>query len=166
MQIYMIKTEFLRNNHLEFVFGIYHEDMEFAPRMLVKANRVAYVPWISYCYIRRSAQSITTDISKLNKRLSDLGYIAHKHYGLMKEQNSKVAYNAMSYAVYKEIAYFHALCPQKDFKVFRKELGMNKIPCKRIVIMNLNHNHHWKLLLRQMLFLISPYLLKRLGMSI
>jgi len=166
MQIYMINTVFLRRNNLKFVCGIYHEDMEFAPRMLVFAHRIAYVPYISYCYVRRSAQSITSDISKLEKRLCDLNYIADRHYTLMKEQNTKYSKKAIGFAVYRAIAYYHLLCPKTEFRLLWKRIERNNIPIKKIVIMNLNHNRHWRLLFRQLLFLISPYLLKKLGKSI
>lgn len=166
MQIYMIKTEFLRSNQLEFVCGIYHEDMEFAPRMLIKAERIAYVPWYSYYYVRRKAQSITSDLSKLNKRLYDLRIIADCHYKMMKMQQSKAVCKAMGYATYRSIAYFYSLCPQKEFRSFWKEMEKSHIPYKRIVWMCLYHNHSYKLFFRQLIFLLSPYLLKRFGKRI
>lgn len=166
IQMHIINTDFVRRNELKFVEGIYHEDMEFAPRLLLKAKRVAYVPWVSYCYVKRNSQSITSDSSKLEKRLKDISKIASLHYILMMNQSERDAICAMSYATYRAMAYFHELCPQKYFGVFWKESIMNKIPYKRIVLMNLYHNHNWKLNFRQMLFLVSPYLLKRLGKSI
>ena len=62
MQQYIICRDFLLANNLFFVPGIYHEDMEFAPRMLITAKRVSVIPKVIYCYLRRSSGSITTDV--------------------------------------------------------------------------------------------------------
>lgn len=54
----IFKKEFLINNKLCFVEGIFHEDAEFTPRAYYKANTVMYVDKVMY-YVRQTPNSIT-----------------------------------------------------------------------------------------------------------
>lgn len=166
MQMQIINTEFLRKNDLQFVEGIYHEDMEFAPRLLIKAKRVAYVPWVSYCYVKRTSHSITSDASKIAKRLSDLSKIAESHYAMMKNQKEREAIRAMSFATYRIVSYFHALCPRAKYNLYNVNYGMSNLKYRKIVLDNLYHDHRWTRPPRQLLYIVSPWLLKQLGMNI
>lgn len=82
MQIFIIQRHFLEINHLEFVKGLLHEDLEFAPKMLVKAHRVTYIPENVYCYLIRSKGSITSTVNP--KRFTDLFFILKEHEQLLK----------------------------------------------------------------------------------
>lgn len=77
MQIFVMRRQFLESGHLEFVKGLLHEDLEFAPRMLVKAIRVTYIPENVYCYLIRSHGSITSTVYP--KRFTDLFFILKEH---------------------------------------------------------------------------------------
>lgn len=81
MQIFIIQRHFLEINHLEFVKGLLHEDLEFAPKMLVKAHRVTYIPENVYCYLIRSKGSITSTVNP--KRFTDLFFILKEHETLL-----------------------------------------------------------------------------------
>lgn len=166
IQMQIINTDFVRRNELKFVENIYHEDMEFAPRLLLKAKRVAYVPWVSYCYVKRTSHSITSDSSKLEKRLKDLSKIASLHYALMMNQSERDAIRAMSFATYRVVAYFHALCPKRNYLSYNKMYGMSDFKYKRVVLDNLYHDHKWTRPPRQLLYAVCPWLLKKLGMTI
>ena len=62
IQIYFIKRTLLIDNSLQFYPGIYHEDMEFAPRMLYYANSVHICEKPYYIYLIRSSGSITSSV--------------------------------------------------------------------------------------------------------
>ena len=57
------RREFLRDNGLNFKFGILHEDEQFTPRCFLKANTVVYSGVFFYHYIIRPS-SITTKPDK------------------------------------------------------------------------------------------------------
>lgn len=81
MQIFIIQRHFLEINHLEFVKGLLHEDLEFAPKMLIKAASVTYIPENVYCYLIRSKGSITSTVNP--KRFTDLFFILKEHETLL-----------------------------------------------------------------------------------
>lgn len=72
-QFYIYKLQFLLDNNLSFYEGIYHEDMEFTPRMLTLANTIAIYTTPVYHYLIR-AKSITTSVN--SKRSFDLIKVA------------------------------------------------------------------------------------------
>lgn len=82
MQIFVMRRQFLEGEHLEFVKGLLHEDLEFAPKMLVKAHRVTFIPENVYCYLIRSSGSITSTVNP--KRFTDLFFILKEHEQLLK----------------------------------------------------------------------------------
>lgn len=69
MQMHIIRRSFLIDNDLWFIPGIYHEDIDFASRMLVKTDSVVYVPIVSYCYLKRTSGSITSNSVLLKNRI-------------------------------------------------------------------------------------------------
>lgn len=81
MQIFIMKRDFLEKNQLKFVKGLLHEDLEFAPRMLIRTSCVTYVPEDVYCYLIRTKGSITSTINP--KRFSDIFFILVSHEGLL-----------------------------------------------------------------------------------
>ena len=68
---FMVKTELVRSIPL-FKEGIYYEDVEWTPRMLVAAGRIALTRTVIYNYVLRSG-SITraTDTEKKKKKVVD-----------------------------------------------------------------------------------------------
>lgn len=93
MQIFVMKRDFLLRNDLRFVKGLLHEDLEFAPRMLVKAKTVTYIPQDVYCYLIRTSGSITSTVNP--KRFSDLFFILKEHEQLRMSLNSPLQRKAM-----------------------------------------------------------------------
>jgi len=49
---WVLRRDFLKDNQLRFLPGIYHEDAEFTPRMLYYAKKVKVVPEVLYTVIR------------------------------------------------------------------------------------------------------------------
>lgn len=56
---YIMRLEFLKANGLKFKEGIFHEDMEFTPRMVYLADKIHTCRDCIYCYLQRE-NSITT----------------------------------------------------------------------------------------------------------
>jgi len=74
-QFYIYKREFLIRNKLSFFPGIYHEDLEFTPRMLYLCNSLAVIPHKVY-HFRKRAGSITQ--TPLPKKTFDLFVIMYR----------------------------------------------------------------------------------------
>ncbi len=70
IQIYIFNRIFMKKNDLEFKHGIFHEDLELAPRMLFFAKDVCLINKTFYCYLLRNSGSITSDFS--SKKSEDL----------------------------------------------------------------------------------------------
>lgn len=84
-QFYWYKKDWLKQNHLKFYEGVYHEDMEFTPRALFLANSIAFQTEPVYYFYKRSGSITTsfnpkrvTDVIKLSKSLSSF-YKANKN---------------------------------------------------------------------------------------
>ncbi len=59
-QFSVLRSKFLKENKLEFVRGIYHEDSEFKPRATYLAKKIASDTVASYNYLQRTSGSITS----------------------------------------------------------------------------------------------------------
>jgi len=70
----LCKRSFLFQNELFFKEGILHEDMEYQPRLFLKAKRVGYVSGHFYNYVIRPG-SIMTDACLRERRAASLGRI-------------------------------------------------------------------------------------------
>lgn len=57
---YIMRREFLRENNLMFMQGVFHEDMEFTPRMVYLANRINTTNYCVYNYLQREKSIMTT----------------------------------------------------------------------------------------------------------
>lgn len=93
MQIFIMDRSFLLGHDLFFVKGLLHEDLEFAPRMLIKAESVTYIPQNVYCYLIRTKGSITSTVNP--KRFIDLFFILKEHEKILQSLNSSLQRKAM-----------------------------------------------------------------------
>lgn len=167
MQMHIIKRVFLLENNLFFKVGIYHEDVEFAPRLLFTCEDIVYVPWVSYCYLRRSSGNITSNYSSIDKRLKDLLHTIneHKQYS-WKEKNgyNRRIIDLSAYRVlrtlwsYADLSAFKRLCDTPEWY-------KNKRYIRSIVWKNIYCDKSIKHVLGQIIFLISPILLKKINKS-
>jgi len=69
---YFYRTSVIRDNHISFIEGIYHEDNSFTYEMLLSSNRVSYIP--EKLYFRRVRENSITTIHKSFKHV--YGYFA------------------------------------------------------------------------------------------
>ena len=60
VQRYIIKRDLLIDNKLQFYKGIYHEDAEFAPRLLFSAKEICVIPESVYHYFQREGSIMST----------------------------------------------------------------------------------------------------------
>lgn len=163
MQQYVISRDFLLSKKMFFVPGIYHEDKEFAPRMLINAKNVSIIPKVIYCYLRRSNGSITTDKTLLKKRcLSKIEiYRRYRIFGEFLGQSKDK--EALSYCQYDMASYIWNPLSYDFIRTDGCKMGLTElIPLfKRDVRNNLFYDRKVLHLVRQLLFLISPLLLKK-----
>ncbi|WP_418603877.1 glycosyltransferase family 2 protein [Hwangdonia sp.] len=82
---FIYKKEFLTHNKLEFLEGIYYEDLEFTPRALIKAKTCFTIPRVFYYYLIRQGSIASLNNIK-NKSINDRLQIIE---GLTKLKNDK-----------------------------------------------------------------------------
>lgn len=87
-QFTVFRSKFLKENNLEFVKGIYHEDVEFKIRALILAEKVSSIPDICYNYFQRTTGSITSNFKLKNGM--DLLSILKSHYQFVQSYDKKV----------------------------------------------------------------------------
>lgn len=164
MQQYVIRRDFLLSNKLFFVPGIYHEDKEFAPRMLINAKKVTIIPKVIYCYLRRNSGSITTDDSLQKKRSLSKIEIYKRYITFGERLIRNKDKEALSYCQYGMASYIWNPLSYDFIRTDGNKIGLRElIPLfKRDVRNNLFYDRKVFHLVRQLLFLISPMLLKKL----
>ncbi len=139
MQIFIISRNFIARNQLSYIPGLLHEDMDYAPRMLIEAKNVAYIPEDVYCYLIRSKGSITSTVNP--KRFSDLLSILSSHERLIASlRKNSDKYKAMcasqwmllrSLISYLKIQRYEGLnlCKDENARLVRK-IALRSLGCK------------------------------------
>ena len=90
--LYLFRQKTL--SELRFTPGIFHEDEEFTPQLLLRAEHVYSTDARAYYYHKRqNSITSTTDEQKVQKRLDDLHAITHRLYMLADRlpQNDRLA---------------------------------------------------------------------------
>lgn len=59
-QFSIIRANYIKDNKFEFVKGIYHEDMEYKPRVFYLAEKIVFDDGISYNYLQREGSIMST----------------------------------------------------------------------------------------------------------
>lgn len=88
------KRSFLIKNKLKFLKGVFHEDEEFTPRAMLKANRIKFFDYCFYYYVYNN-NSITKKKDK-SKNISDIYKISdnlEKLYSLIDDKKAKSLLN-------------------------------------------------------------------------
>lgn len=94
-QFSIYRSQFLKENNLEFVRGIYHEDTEFKPRVTYLAKKITSDTCISYNYLQRLSGSITSNF-KLKNGL-DLLKVINSLLAFAEQQNMANRYRKHLY---------------------------------------------------------------------
>lgn len=93
----MYKRDFIEQNKLYFIEGILHEDMEYTPRALYKANKVKYVDKVLIAYRQREG-SIMSSNKQRNKA---------KDYVTIIESLEDMYYEFKTQSLSNQIAYIY-----------------------------------------------------------
>lgn len=160
IQRFIIRRSFILDRNLFFVPGIYHEDVEYAPRLLVKTDKVTILPWVGYCYLLRQSGSITTDKTKIAKRNESRLTIIEIFHKLEAELGDKKKQKAIHFSKYKAMVYLFNGSSLEYFYTSMHAKGFSILKCKKLVATHLYYDNNIKHVGRQLLFLISPKLLK------
>lgn len=118
VQRYIIKLEFLKNNNLRFFPGIYHEDAEFAPRMIIQSKGIFMMSKHLYHYYQRENSIMSS--WKLKNTL-DYCFVAKRHHTLFETIDTISLRRAFEY--FTLIVYLHA---------FPKEQLMNNTEIREV----------------------------------
>lgn len=94
-QFCIYRSQFLRDNNLLFVPGIFHEDSEFKPRATYLANKVMSDMIVSYNYLQRTSGSITSHF-KLKNGL-DLIFVMNNLLKFIDDQKIAFSYRRSFY---------------------------------------------------------------------
>ena len=124
VQRYVIKKDFLILNNLQFYPGIYHEDAELAPRMIIKSKGVFMLSKHLYHYYQRENSIMSS--WKLKNTL-DYCFVAKRHHAIFKTVETTSLRRAFEY--FTLIVYLNAF-PKKQLisnpeirEVYQKEKG-------------------------------------------
>jgi len=85
----LYKTSFLKENNLKFAVGLLHEDEEFTPKVLLKAEQVMFVENYGYLYRQRENSIMSSGISK--RTVESLEEILNEYLKMFENSNSKAA---------------------------------------------------------------------------
>lgn len=67
--LYIYRRSFIEQNHIRFMEGVYHEDMDFVPRALYYAHRTMKVDYTFYFHVMRNESTTHTSCVKRSKDL-------------------------------------------------------------------------------------------------
>lgn len=164
IQKYIIRREFITVNNLFFYKNIYHEDIEYAPRMLIAAEKLVMIPWVGYCYLVRSGGSITTNPKLFKKRCISRMKIYESFDIIEKSMAEGPQKKALGVSKYKAAASLFNFMTQENILEFGEEIGFhNRIKdFKKDTIKHLFYDRNIYHLVKQLLFIISPMLLKKI----
>jgi glycosyltransferase involved in cell wall biosynthesis len=134
IQIYIFNRRFLEKHHLKFMNGVYHEDTEFAPRMLYYANQVCLINKSFYNYLIRESGSITSGFSI--KKSEDLILIIKSLNNFSKA--NKLNFKEKHYFNLKKISCLYSLLSNlnkcRDSRIIKKFILTNFWFIKRLSV--------------------------------
>lgn len=158
IQMHIIKKSFILSNNLFFEPNIYHEDKDYAPRIFINASNICYVPWFSYCYLRRKTGSITSSKELFSKRAISIGLFLEKHIELEKKLPSSKLKKTMMISNHDTASFFWAIATRAECEDWYDRFNMQKyIPILRRYILKIIW-YDKKITLGQIAFLLFPKL--------
>ena len=157
---YLFKTSFLRKGKFVFEKGIYFEDVEWLPRVLIQAQRVNSINRHVYNYLRR-ANSITkaVDIKKKEKLLNDKIQLIDNLIQITKDVNHKKVTNwcegLIALSTMSILSSVGNIFPEKTKDIVKELRDRNVFPLRA-------HNFTAKQIMNAFIINISPYVYCRL----
>lgn len=126
---HMYRRRFLEENAIEFIEGVYHEDMDFIVRSYAYADRVMDMDVFFYIYCMRSG-STTHMISK--KRVFDYYRVADSVYALSNSINDKELHEGY-FREYLAFLFSRVVNMCAENKLPIKEIMNDRDRCERII---------------------------------
>ncbi len=164
IQELVISRRLLERYSLRFVRGIYHEDHEFAPRLLMKTKMVVIIPEYLYDYLIRDSGSITSDNSLRIKRKESIMWIIidqikHLH------STDKYEREIYNYLITQNLKWFWNDLSMSEWKYWKKDSHFLPIwhQLKLIVFNSYMEHSSFKFKMIITLFFISPTTYKYIG---
>ena len=135
-QFSIYRTQFLKDNQLRFVSGIYHEDSEFKPRAVVLAKKIAFDQEISYNYLQRLSGSIMSSFSL--KRAKDVIFVNRSLFNFSRKLAPPlvVAFNAKIGMNMNSLFVGYHLLPSKERREVKEIFRRNKVFFKCMINSN------------------------------
>lgn len=164
-QIYIANREFLNKNNLRFLKGVYHEDMDFCPRLLLSADVASFVDFPIYCYRIRTSGSITTDDSLFFKRKKSYMKVFNNLSDFQRKSCDEDIFNRVlmvtACGFFNDFSY-------AQWKSFKEEVALKDFvsQLKKVVVKNLKNANGVTHVVRLLIFIFSPTLLKFFGKKI
>lgn len=146
----LYKRKFLQDNQLQFLPGVYHEDIDFTPRVLLKAEKVVYTGIAFYHYMTNDA-SISARKDK-RKNCSDIYRICCSLKDDVEVKKNKV--------LRKRLNNYLCECYMGMFRAGQLYRYGNEYVHKQYVISN---SYLFRTKLKALLFCISPEVFCRIG---
>lgn len=87
----LYKTDLIKDKGTYFKKGIYHEDEEWSPRIMLKAKRISYIDYPFYYYVIR--KNSITQLGNRNKHIKDVietcEDLAHQYESIVEDNKNK-----------------------------------------------------------------------------
>lgn len=139
------RRKFLISNNLYFTKGIFHEDLNWTPRVLLKADKILYSPISFYYYQIRSGSIINSNLTE--KKFYDQLYAYCDLQSIVGEYPSKVQ---------KEISYISIVGMLVVLGRYWKIVDQRKIKADLKTIMTCKCSHYLKVNVIRTIFLLCP----------
>ena len=155
-QFYIVKKTFLDYYNLRFMVGVFHEDMEFTPRMLYFAKSLITLENCVYNYLQRPA-SIMSTINP--KRAFDLIKVMHSLYNFKCSILEKTHWRIFSNLI--SLGLNNALYIISQSNSREQNLWVSEIKAKKYLLKELKINSSLKYKKEGFFFVLFPnYIIK------
>lgn len=127
-QFTIYRHQFLLDNNLQFVKGIYHEDAEFKPRAVYHSKNAVFCPYIAYNYLQRTKGSIMSNFNIRNAH--DTIFVMNSLQNFINEHKLDGVYK--EYFCYQigvgmnSLLFEYRKLSKEDQRVIRREFKQNK----------------------------------------
>lgn len=144
----LYRRDILVKNKLMFTEGIFHEDEEFTPRVLLKAKKISLYKEPFYGYRQRVGSIMNNNINN-NKKGNDIIFIIEKFinniYEIKNESLRKQFINHLTIMLIDTIYKYNDLYIKKEIIEFLKKNIESKKLLTRLIMIELNRKLYLKL---------------------
>ena len=111
------RRDYLDRNNLRFKLGIFHEDLEFLPRLFLNAQTVRFIdrPFYHYC-IRPGSITTASSEADIKKKSSDIRLVLEEWAKIFSEERYGSIRKLLNGMLAKQFLYFSRLYKNTDIK--------------------------------------------------